>query len=45
MKFTNKGKLNQFVVIPTFGIAWGDKGTHLYFVWLRFRIGIIFWIN
>lgn len=42
MKLTNKRKLNQFVVIPTLGIAWGDKGTHLYFTWLRFRLGIIF---
>lgn len=42
MKFTTRGKLNQFVVIPTFGVAWGNKGTHFYFTWLRFRIGIIF---
>jgi hypothetical protein len=25
MKFTNKGKLNQIVVIPTFDIAWRIK--------------------
>lgn len=42
MKFTNKDKLNQIVVIPTFDIAWRDKRTHLYFTWLRFIIGIIF---
>ena len=42
VKVTNKRKLNQFVIIPTIGIAWGDKGIHIYFTWLRFRIGLKF---
>lgn len=42
MRVTNASKLNQFVVIPTFGVAWGDTGVHLYFTWLRFRLGIKF---
>lgn len=25
VKITNRRKLNQFVVIPTFGVAWGDE--------------------
>ena len=41
MKSTCKRKLNQFVIIPTFGFAWGDKGIHFYFTWLRFRVGFI----
>ena len=42
VKITNRRKLNQFVVIPTFGAAWGDetKGVHIYLTWLRFRPGI-----
>ena len=42
VKITNRRKLNQFVVIPTFGAAWGDetKGVHIYLTWLRFRLGI-----
>lgn len=42
MKITNKRKLNQFVFIPTLGLAWGDKGVHFYLTWLRFRIGLKF---
>lgn len=42
VKIANRRKLNQFVVIPTFGAAWGDeiKGVHIYLTWLRFRLGI-----
>lgn len=42
VKITNRRKLNQFVVITTFGAAWGDetKGVHIYLTWLRFRLGI-----
>lgn len=42
VKITNRRKLNQFVVIHTFGAAWGDetKGVHIYLTWLRFRLGI-----
>lgn len=42
IKITNRRKLNQFVVIPTFGAACGDetKGIHIYFIWLCFRLGI-----
>lgn len=42
MKVIGRRKLNQFVIIPTIGFAWGDKGTHFYFTWLRFRLGVIF---
>lgn len=41
MKITNRNNLNQFVIIPTVGVAWGEKGTHIYFTWLRFRLGLI----
>ena len=42
VKITNRRKLNQFVVIPTFGAAGGDEtqGVHIYLTWLRFRLGI-----